>query len=75
MKYLIAQEFGCVYRVSPDTHLVEWAPLYKDNTFDSEEFGDVELELVGEERVTFHGVETNIYGVVATVKMLLDKSA
>lgn len=72
MRYLIAQELGCVYRVSPVTGKVEWAPLYKDSSFDADEFGDVEPEVVGEERVTFRGVETNIYGVIATVKLMLE---
>lgn len=40
MKYIIIHQVGSVYR--DNNGVLEVAPLYKDNTFYEEEFGEVE---------------------------------
>lgn len=69
MKYYIANDLGCIYRLNNGA--LEWAPMNLSNVIDDEEFGPVEPELVGEERVTFNGIETDLYGVFATVTKAL----
>jgi hypothetical protein len=65
MKYYIANDLGCVFRRSNDSTIreLEFAPLLDNNTFDTEDFGYVEPDLVGEEEVTFLGVDTTLYKV------------
>lgn len=65
MKMLIVTELGCAYRMYRGA--LEYAPLHQNMLLDTSEFGEVEPNLVGEERVTFRGVDTDLYGVFATV--------
>jgi hypothetical protein len=65
MNILISQDLGCAYRLQDN--ILEFAPMMKDGTFSTDEFNPVEPELVGEERVIFESVETDLYGVYATV--------
>lgn len=69
MKHYIANELGCVYRLN--TGILEWAPIMQGNLLDTEDFWPVEPELVGEERLTFRGVVTDLDGVYATVTQAL----
>lgn len=69
MKLYISNELGCAYRRNGDE--LECAPLMADGTLDTDDFASVEPELVGEEPVTFQGVETNLYGVYATLEKVL----
>jgi len=73
--YYYSADLGCVYRLQGDTGALQCAPMRQDGTFDVAEFGDVEPSMVGEERVTFQGVETDLYGVFATVTSLLESAA
>lgn len=50
MKYIIIHQVGGVYR--DNNGVLEVAPLYKDNTFYEEEFGEVEEEMIGSETLT-----------------------
>lgn len=50
MKYKIVEQVGSVYRIG--NGVLESAPLSKDNTFDSEDFGEVAEEIVGDETLT-----------------------
>lgn len=72
MRMYIANDLGCVYRLY--NHDLEYAPLMADGTFDTDDFGAVEPYLVGEEEVTFNGVDTNLYGVYETVTKLLKEN-
>ena len=65
MRILVVNEFGCAYRLDGD--VLEFAPLMQNGLFDTDDFGAVEPDLVGEEKVTFRGVDTDLYGVFATV--------
>ena len=65
MKIYISQELGSAYQLIGDS--LEFAPLMKDGTFETNDFGATEPELMGEEPVTFEGVETNFYGAYATI--------
>ena len=69
MKYYIAKDLGCVFRRSNDSTVreLEYAPVMDNNTFDTEDFNYVEPDLVGEEEVTFLGVETTLNKVWETV--------
>lgn len=69
MKIFISQEMGSAYRVKD--HGLQFAPLMKDGTFNTEDFDYTEPDMVGEEYVTFEGVDTNLYGVFATIKRRL----
>jgi hypothetical protein len=69
MKYYIANELSCLYRLNMG--VLEYAPMISSNVIDTEDFAPVEPELVGEEQVTFSGVETNLYGVYSTVTKAL----
>lgn len=70
MKILISSDMGSAYRLEDGE--LQFAPLMKDGTFDTEEFGFVEPDLVGEENVTFEGVDTDLYGVFSTIKHRLE---
>ena len=50
MKYIIIHQVGSVYR--DNNGILEVAPLYKDNTFYEEEFGEVEEEMIGSETLS-----------------------
>lgn len=58
---LIVQDLGCAYRLVDDT--LEWAPLFNDGTIDTENWGPVEPDLVGEETVEYNGRECTLYDV------------
>lgn len=69
MKYYIANDLGCVYRLNDNE--LEFAPLSKSQCFDDEEFYPVEPDLIGEEFVNFKGVEVSLYEVFEFVKRVL----
>lgn len=73
MKYYIANDLGCVFRRSNNSTIreLEFAPLLKDNTFNTEDFGLVEPDLVGEETVIFNNQEMTLYKVWELVEGLL----
>jgi hypothetical protein len=64
---MICNDLGCAYKLSDDGALL-WTPLMSDGTYDDDEFGDVEPELVGEERVTFENREMTLYTVYDIVR-------
>ena len=67
--YNAVKDLGCYYRLNNSQ--LEYAIAMLDNTFDTNEFYNVEPDLVGEEEVTFLGVDTNLYGVFETVTKIL----
>lgn len=72
MKHYIADELGCVYRLNDG--VLEFCPTMQDNTFDDEEFGPVEPDLVGEEEVDFNNTTMTLYEVYEIVTNKLKES-
>lgn len=70
MKIYVAKDLGCIYRLNNGQ--LEFAPMLDNDTVDTDDFGYVEPDLVGEEEVTFLGVNTNLYGVFKTVTKQLE---
>lgn len=66
---LYCPDLGCVYRISEGA--IEWAPLIEGHIFDPDEFGPVEEDLVGQETVTFQGVDTTLSTVFWWVRQTL----
>lgn len=58
MKTYICEDLGCIYQYI-DGELF-YAPMYKDNTFTTEELSTVDAEIVGEELVTIDGKEITL---------------
>lgn len=71
MKIYVCDDLGCVYRApSVEGGEVEYAPLMSDGTFETDDFTPVEEALVGDELVTFGGVElplSSVYRIVEGV--------
>jgi hypothetical protein len=69
MKYLVTEELGCVYQLAKNE--IEWAPLYSNGIFDDTEFGLVEIDLVGDEIVTFRDEDITLLQVIAIIRQEL----
>lgn len=49
MILLSKQDYGCIFTLDPDTQELYYAPIYKDNTVNLNEFTPVELDSVDDE--------------------------
>lgn len=65
MKYLISNDLSSAYQMNGNS--LEFSPLLQDGTFDTDDFGPVEPEMVGEEIVLFEGLDLTLYEVFGIV--------
>ncbi len=72
MKEYIAKDLGCKYRWNKEFKVLEYASEFIDGTYD--EWGAVEEDLVGEEPVTFQGIDTDLSSVYRIVEKALGEA-
>jgi hypothetical protein len=63
----VCADLGCAYRWDSTLQILEWAPL-GSSAIAAEEWGPVEEHMVGQERVTFDGVEQSLSDVFRYVE-------
>ena len=68
---LVVPEMGCAYRWRDDYECLEWRPLSTNGSTNDDEWGAVEEELVGDEEVTFRGMNVMLHQVYRTVEKIL----
>ena len=67
----LCPELGCAYRWNSQYNSLEWCPMMKDGTLDTDNWGVVEEDLVGEETVTYGGRDVTLSEVYRDVERQL----
>ncbi|CAN5659745.1 hypothetical protein BH23THE1_BH23THE1_36110 [soil metagenome] len=69
MKIYIATELKSAYRLNDDS--LEYAPINSDGTINTDSFNDVDLELIGDEEITFLGKKCTFNDAYAAITEIL----
>ncbi len=72
MNILVTQELGCAYRWNPKYKELEWCPMGVNGLLDEREWGCVDEFIVGDEVVTFKGMEVTLSQVYRYVEKELN---
>lgn len=71
MDIFITQELGCAYRWNEEYQQLEWCPMHENGVLGEDEWGCVDEFIVGDEVVTFKGMDVTLSQVYRYVEKQL----
>lgn len=68
---LVTPEMGCAYRWSKEFNGLEYCPMFAEGDLETSNWCLVEEDLVGEEVVTFRGMEVTLSQAYRAIEKIL----